>query len=247
MCAKAIPHIAYPPTLCFPTLWHPNINHSNLLIAPTGPAEIGGLVDWQSSIIAPYCMQAGFPEAFIYTGGLIDIPEGQVTPKLPSHVSTLSPEEQEVYRVHLKLAMRQKAYQQKIVEENLGRSIIFLLPFGAQLGSLPVQVIRSWSDGVVPLRQSLVDLRKEWESVVSENVQCPISFTDEELRAHEQEVQQCLKYEGSIMSLTEDLGCENDGWVADEEYSRAAKMLKERKENWDDEANGGPLGPAKLA
>ncbi|THH04562.1 hypothetical protein EW146_g10144, partial [Bondarzewia mesenterica] len=208
MCAKAIPHIVLPPSLCSPTLWHPNISHSNLLIAPTGPAEIRGLVDWQNSIIAPYCMQAGFPEAFIYEGGLIDIPEGRVTPKLPSYVSTLSPEEQEVYHVHLKLAMRQKAYEQKVVEENLGRAITFLLPFSAQVGFSPSQVVRSWSNSVVPLRDSLVDVREEWKAVGSENVQCPISFTDEELRAHEREVQQCLRYEQSITSLDEDLGCE---------------------------------------
>jgi hypothetical protein len=47
--------------LSSPTLWHPDISHANLFIAETGPAEVQGLIDWQHTIIAPYCMQATFP------------------------------------------------------------------------------------------------------------------------------------------------------------------------------------------
>ena len=90
MLALAIPHIIPPLLLSSPTLWHADISHSNLIVAETGPAEIQGLIDWQHSIIAPYCMQATFPSIFIYDGDLIDIPKGRVAPKLPSHVSTLT-------------------------------------------------------------------------------------------------------------------------------------------------------------
>jgi aminoglycoside phosphotransferase (APT) family kinase protein len=61
MLALAIPHIIPPITLSSPTLWHADISHSNVFVAETGPAEIQGLIDWQHSTVAPYCMKATFP------------------------------------------------------------------------------------------------------------------------------------------------------------------------------------------
>ena len=158
MLALAIPHIIPPLLLSSPTLWHADISHSNLIVAETGPAEIQGLIDWQHSIIAPYCMQATFPSIFIYDGDLIDIPKGRVAPKLPSHVSTLTPDQQAPYRLHLKLAMRHKAYEQKIVTENERRMIACAMPFSGELALLPYHVLRTWSDSLIPLRKALMHL-----------------------------------------------------------------------------------------
>src|ERR1700683_1467293 len=109
MLAVAMPHIIPPFTLSSPTLWHADISHSNLFVAETGPAEVQGLIDWQHSTVAPYCMQATFPSIFTYDGDLINIPEGRVAPKLPSHVSALSPDQQVPYRLHLNLAWSYKS------------------------------------------------------------------------------------------------------------------------------------------
>jgi Phosphotransferase enzyme family len=241
MLALAIPHITPPFTLSSPTLWHADISHSNLFVAETGPAEVQGLIDWQHSTVAPYCMQATFPSIFTYDGGLISIPEGRVAPKLPSHVSALSPDQQVPYRLHLKLAMRHKAYEHKIATENERRMIVCAMPFGAELALLPYHVLRSWSDSLVPLRQALLHLRDVWELFADEGSQCPIHFTDNELQNHEQELRQYTKYQESITSLDDDLGCGGDGWVPDDEFSRVMTKLKERKANWDDEVNGGPF------
>ncbi|KAF8514101.1 kinase-like domain-containing protein [Hysterangium stoloniferum] len=230
MLALAIPHIIPPHILTTPTLWHADLSHSNLLVAEEGPAEVRGLIDWQHSTIAPYCMQATFPSLFTYDGGLIDIPTGRVPPKLPSHVSMLSSEQQELYRIHLKLAMRHKVYEQKIVEENERRNIACAMPFGAELALLPYRVLRSWSDSPVLLRQALLDLRNVWDKFAHEDTQCPIHFTDNEVRNHDQEFQQYNKYQTSITSLDDKL---------ESEFSRALTALKEREGNWDDKANGG--------
>lgn len=161
--AIAIPHIIPPFTLSSPTLWHADISHAILFVAETGPAEIQGLIDWQHSSIAPYCMQATFPYIFTYDGDLIDIPESRIAPKLPIHVSTLSPDQQVPYRLHLKLAMRHKVYEQKIVTENQRRMIACAMPFGAELALLPYHVHRSWSDSLVPLRGVLMQLHDVWD------------------------------------------------------------------------------------
>ena len=239
--ALTIPHIIPPLTLSTPTLWHADISHSNLFVAETGPAEVQGLIDWQHSIIAPYCMQATFPSIFTYDGGLIDLPKGRVAPKLPSQVSTLTPDQQVPYRLHLKLAMRHKAYEQKIATKNERRMIACAMPFAAELALLPYHVLRSWSDSLVPLRKALLHLRDVWDIFAHEGTQCPIRFTDDEVRKHEQEWQWYTKYEESIASLENDLGCGGDGWVHEDEFSKTMTSLKERKANWDDEAKGGPF------
>ena len=241
MLAVAIPDITPPTMLSSPTLWHADISHSNLFVAESGPAAVEGLIDWQHSVIAPYCMQATFPSIFTYDGGLIDIPKGRVAPKLPNHVSTLSPDQQIPYRMHLKLAMRHKAYEQKIVTENERRMIVCGMPFGAELALLPYHILRSWSDSLVPLRTALLRLRDAWDVIAREGTQCPIHFTDDEIRNYQLESQRYTKYQESINSLDDNIGCGGDGWVPEEEFSRAMTTLKKQRLGWDDEVNGGPF------
>lgn len=154
MFTLAIPHIIPPSILGMPTIWHPDISHSNLLVAQTGLAKVQGLINWQHSLIALYCMQATFPTIFIYDDGLINILQGQVPPKLPSHVSPLNPNE----HLHLKLAMRHKVYEQRIMEKNQRRVIACAMPFSPELALLPYHVIRSWSDSLIPLQKALLEL-----------------------------------------------------------------------------------------
>lgn len=159
-------------------------------------------------------------------------------PVLPSHVSTLSPAEQDGYRVHLKLAMRHKLCEQTIVEHKR-RMIACAMPFGTELALLPYHFLRSWSGSLVPLRKALLDLQDVWEAIGSEISQCPILFTGEEVQDHEQEFARYTKYQESVTSLDGDLGCGGDGWVSEDEFASAMTMLKERKAKWDDD--GGPF------
>jgi hypothetical protein len=140
-------------------------------------------------------MQTVFPSIFTYDGGLIDIPESRVTPKLLSHISTLNPDEQEVYRSHLKLAMRHKAYEQKTVTGNMRRMVACTMPFDGELALMPYHVLRSWSDSLVPLRKALLDLRNVWNVFADKGTQCLILFTDEGVRNHHHmEFQQYTRY-----------------------------------------------------
>ena len=125
--------------------------------------------------------------------------------------------------------------------ENERRMIACAMPFSGELALLPYHVLRSWSDSLVPLRKALLDLRDVWDSFAHEGTQCPIRFTDDEVQKHEQELQRYTKYQECIASLDNDLGCGGDGWVPEDEFSKAMATLKERKAVWDDGANGGPF------
>ena len=79
--------------------------------------------------------------------------------------------------------MRHKAYKQKIVTENK-RRMACTMPFCAELALLPYHILRSWNDSPVSLQKALLHLRDVWEVFPHEDYQCPIQFTDDELRIH---------------------------------------------------------------
>lgn len=85
--------------------------------------------------------------------------------KLPDHVSTLNLNQQEIYRLHLKLAMRHKVYEQKFVKENERRLFVCGMAFDAELAFLPFHIVRTWSDSLVPLRKALLDLQAGWKDI----------------------------------------------------------------------------------
>jgi len=231
--AAAIPYILPPPMLSSPTLWYPDFSYSNLLVAKEDPVEIEGLVYWQHSVVSPYWMQAQFPSLFVYDGGLIDLPRGAAVPRLPDHVSTLSPEEQEIYRIHLKFAFRHNAYELRMMAENKRRLLACSMPFGPKLANAPYQVLRSWSDSLVPLCQRLLDFRDVWDA----GTPCPIRFTHEEVQNHELEYERYDTYQTSIEALDADLGGRRVGLRS--RIPRALGKLKEREATWDDEVKGG--------
>jgi hypothetical protein len=99
-----IPSVILPDDICYPTLWHLDLSLSNILVAPTGPANILGLIDWQGTCIMSYFMQANFPSAFAYTAGLIEMPSGPL-PTLPADIEHCDKAEQNTLCLHYCLAL----------------------------------------------------------------------------------------------------------------------------------------------
>ncbi|EAU34897.1 predicted protein [Aspergillus terreus NIH2624] len=55
------PHITPPPgSYSAPTLRHPDLSLSNIILAP-GSSKISSIIDWQDAVIFPRFMQAGYP------------------------------------------------------------------------------------------------------------------------------------------------------------------------------------------
>ena len=70
-------------TISPPTLWHPDLDKSNVLVSPAPPHEIFGVIGWQAATTGPRCLQTKFPKAMVYTGGRFEIDYEQGIPPSP--------------------------------------------------------------------------------------------------------------------------------------------------------------------
>ncbi|KAL6309498.1 hypothetical protein BKA93DRAFT_359696 [Sparassis latifolia] len=113
--------------------------------------------------------------------------------------------------------MRHEVYDQKIVEENTRHHMPLAMPFGTQLALPPYQVIRSWSDNLVLLRQALVDLRDVWDVVAPETIPCPISFTKKSSDSR------------------------NQSWRHTRDYPQVVDTWSKRRREWNELERGGPF------
>jgi hypothetical protein len=59
-CLQLAPHLIPSGSHSVPTLRHPDLSLSNILLAP-GSTKIISIIDWQDAVIFPRFMQAGYP------------------------------------------------------------------------------------------------------------------------------------------------------------------------------------------
>jgi hypothetical protein len=74
---------------CPHSLWHPEIAHWNVHVTKKNSV---GMIDWQGTLIAPFVMQATFPEMFVYS---IDVPWCNTNrlPQLPTFLPRIPQKE----------------------------------------------------------------------------------------------------------------------------------------------------------
>ncbi|KAG6811166.1 hypothetical protein H0H92_008689 [Tricholoma furcatifolium] len=245
MCAKVIPLILPDTKYMQPTLWHPDLNTANLLIAPSGKAHVLSLIDWQHAVIAPYAFQAAFPEAFIYEGDMTEFrvePETNLT-YLPDDLHERSAEVQMAIKVRYNQLMFQKIYQAFIVHFNRRRLEAINLPQSAALTLLPLRILRSWSDGVGPVTAALLSFRDKWESIVSvPGTPCPLDeLTEGEIQEYRDASEQAMRFLHAVDRLNAELGVSGDGRVPISQYEHVQQERDRLKSAWDEERDGGPF------
>jgi hypothetical protein len=233
-CLALIPSVIPPDDICYPILWHPDLSLSNILVAPAGPANILGLIDWQGTCITPYFMQANFPPAFAYTAGLIEMPPGPL-PILPAGIEQRDEAEQNTLRLHYRLALRHKKYEY-MMSKDAQRTAACSGPNLLELSMFPYYVVRLSSDGAPPLRQALMEMASRFENHTS-----PILFTPEEIELHDKEFAGHTSYQMSVEALNGAIEVEGDGWVDNENYEKVKKRLAAARSTWDPTETDGPF------
>ena len=159
---------------------------------------------------------------------------------LPSNIDELSAEEQADYRLQHRLAYRHRWYQAKI-GLNPRREAALSLPHIKELVTLPTYVPRAWVDGIFDFRESFVSLCKNWAAITDPNTPCPIKFSEEEIKEHETQLEQCRCYEGAVSAIYAKLQCDGDGWVSHEYCDVVQKLIGELEETWDETNTGMPF------
>ena len=239
MYSAAVPYIMPNEDICAPTLWHPDLSLGNLHVSETDPGELQGIIDWQHTSILPYFSFLSMPSAFVYEGDKIDM-SGIVPGPLPSDLDDLTPEEQAEYRLQLRFANRHKWYQ--LMSARIPRhKATCLLPHSSQLEMLPTFVLRTWSDGALNLRHALLIIRERWTEIAGPGVPCPIEFSVEERKEHEEQSERYELYEALMEAAQRALRYEGDGLVKHESFDRVKGAVDRFEPAWDEDRTGSPF------
>ncbi|PBK63885.1 hypothetical protein ARMSODRAFT_520005 [Armillaria solidipes] len=145
-CISMTPHII--PLECgltAPYLIHPDLSGCNVIVKPSRAAIVVSYIDWQGAMALPYLQSISLPEAVLYEGKLIPMPDDPFA--LPEISLDLPPELKEQADLELRLAKRQRI---------MSRVLLQKLPLRLQaacLPSLPDVALRCYADGPQLLRR----------------------------------------------------------------------------------------------
>ena len=240
ICIRAAPSIVPPdPIMTTPVLSHPDLALSNLMVAPTGPAFVTSAINWQGATISPFPMQCGTPPALDYSQSLIKLPPDGSMPAWPHAFDAMSPEEQEIVRVHHRYACRLRLYTKTMARVDPLRALVSQLPHSYILEKLVTAITRCIADGPLELRGFLIDLQEMWSSIAESN--CPCDFSPEEIAAHRAEDQAHQEYTQNVEELCARLGCQPDGAISNDRYELAKVEMERHRTMWDEVDMKGPF------
>ncbi|RDW83787.1 aminoglycoside phosphotransferase family protein [Aspergillus mulundensis] len=208
-------------------LWHGDLNSQNIFVDPNEPTRILGIIDWQSTSLAPLFTQVARPAFLDYNG---PPPETLDKIRLPENLEALSPEQQKQAKA---LHQAQTLHNLYLARSRQLSPVIFdaiqaQRTLRHQVSVIPGLTIMDYE----PCLNSLLrDVQKEWSSLVSEgaSVPCPLQFSAEEVA--EQECDEELWAQGVALmeEFIADTGCFKhwDGRVSEDDYELSRKQLDE--------------------
>ncbi|KAG5652806.1 hypothetical protein H0H81_003575 [Sphagnurus paluster] len=233
-CIAAAPHLApsVDPSLSAPSLTHPDLITSNIIIPSPTVMHGAKIIDWQGTIIAPFLMQPCVPPAIAYTTNIFGQTDLTAVPQLPDNFGTLSPDEQQYLTLHRVYAGRQAIFLQLVVKKSprVGR-MWALAPHSWIMAGLVYHICRSWASGPARLRQDLIDLEDNWEGISSEP--CPYHFTPEDRARHEREYAAFERRDAAAEKLRLSIGCDPHGLVENDKWEEAKARWEEAMRKWD--------------
>ncbi|KAL9595894.1 MAG: hypothetical protein Q9219_006162 [cf. Caloplaca sp. 3 TL-2023] len=213
-----------------PTLYHNDLHKRNVYVLENDPTTITGLIDWQSSSIAP---------AFEYAD---DIPDFAELNSTYSEDDQLAEDDPAIFNARLCRKAFDVSLQGYIpnlfaaraLDENLIRPFRYCH--------------RTWKDGAVALERDLIEVSSRWTELGLPN-DCPYPLpTSDEMSTHNKgyddfKVAQKLKQE-----LMSHLDTPSDGWVPNEcwelmksthkeAFDTMAQAMRDAKKAGDEEAS----------
>lgn len=216
---------------------HPDFTLHSLIVPPSGEARITHAMNWQFTTVSPYVMQCNFVTGVILPGVVFTTPTDSSILPWPEKFDEMSSEEQESYRMHHRFTCRTRAYARSISRRDPVRSQALLLPHHDTLVYLVPNITHCIADGPQLLQGLLINLQENWDSIA--DGPCLIDFSDDEKAAHSAEMDALQEYFCNVLYLCEELGCLLDLSVKPERYETAMKLMKKRRDEWDESAMKG--------
>ncbi|KAF2275182.1 uncharacterized protein EI97DRAFT_420759 [Westerdykella ornata] len=210
-------------------LWHGDLHVANVFVNPTNPTEITGLIDWQSTEIAPLYFQARQPHILDYEGPPVS---GLERPTLPKNLDELEPDarrravtlyyQQSLCVLYNTLTHRQNPRLYAALEFQQTTSFMLLLLARNLL-----------VDGESSYLAQVAELEATWETLTgAKSSRYPFSFSAKEREELEAEVEGVVRGMEAMRAIREGIGelFPEQGIVRHELYDESVNALGQMKE-----------------
>lgn len=221
-------------------LWHTDLHFGNIMISPTGPAHITGIIDWQNLSTGPYFSKACLASCMLFRGEFVQSQPLIWWPQLPDNFDDLSPERQKDARIQVWHGQRLKRYEAKVYKQNEGLRLNAMITAELDLvESLLLHIpLASHYGGLISLRESVRRIWSQWTRISPPGTPCPINFTEDEIKDHEEAMVRVTRYDEACEALRFRVSCYPDGNVPKEDLETATEKRQTEEDKWDHD-----LGP----
>lgn len=194
-----------------PTIWHTGLHLGNIFVSDEDPTHIVDIIDWQFVSIKPAFTHVQWP-SFIFPPE--DYKIGMVAPELPNNFDEMDADERSFVISERDKAILSKCYEAALAKRHLA-SYLALTRVGPAIRHLFTLAENTHTDGIVPLRDAVIQLSKNWVRMGFEGP-CPYAVSDDDALRHMVEL---ARYEDwrKLQSYTqESLQSDEDGRVSPE-------------------------------
>ncbi len=209
------------------SLWHPDLHLNNIFINPN-TMQITNLIDWQSTVAAPFLFQSGVPKLFQHKG-LKPLSLSEPVSKLPNNYAELDRDEKEYLKAMVG-SEKLHRYYLKVTERDNPRHWTALQSYD-EVQVQPVQIVQqAWEQNMMFfVRRALMRIVNKWGDLCPNAGPCPVSFSQQEFTLWDGEVEK-REVIGSILKLIEDnYGLNPDGSVERDRYDEMQSELTRLK------------------
>ncbi|EEH07563.1 phosphotransferase enzyme family protein [Histoplasma capsulatum G186AR] len=215
-------------------LWHDDLHGENIFVDPKSPTEIVGIIDWQSTELAPLFHHARQPHLLDYDGPQL---HGLERPKLPEDLLKLNIEAQKEAKALYNKQALSSLYRTFVYKRNprLHRVLEYRESPNFDLLLLARNLL---IDGEAIYLARIVELEGTWADppgvVTSERKDCPYPFyfSDEEKAEIKRDMNGSLLGMQAMQCIKDSLGdlFPEQGIVRPEQYEEAKDALCQAKE-----------------
>lgn len=219
-------------TIQSPCLWHSDLHVENIFVNPKDPTEVVGIIDWQSTEVAPLFHHARQPYFLDYDGPPT---VGLERPRLPENLAQLDPAAQKKAKAMYLNRSLSALYKTFVHKQNptFYRALAFQETLSFDLLLLARNLL---VDGEATYLAQVVELEKIWAELpgVSNNgaPPFPFHFSNEERAEIEADVNGAMRGIEAMRGVQETIGdlFPERGIVRVEQYEEARDALRQMKE-----------------
>lgn len=209
-------------------IWHGDLHAGNIFVDPANTTRVVGLIDWQSTELAPLYFQARQPHFIDHEGPVM---HGLERPILPENFAQLDADEKR--KAHaLFLHQSLCALYRKVVHQECPK-IFECLEFQQSTPFLLLLLARNiLVDGEASYVAQVCELRDIWETLPgTEGVGFPLEFHKAEIQEMHADVERSLLGMQAMRRLRETLGdlYPEHGYVSPDKHKEAVGMLFEAR------------------